>query len=287
MKSSELFKSEDVKNLILPVTIGSALLALGQNFFSMPSGLISGGVSGLALMAEYSLGIKSGIAYFIMNIPMVLLALKKFNLRFTLYSFLSVIVFTIVQTLTAPYIHILQINDLMLNSIFSGVVRGIGAGMVYRVGSSTLGFDVIGAITRKAFNISVTSLNKLIDGVILISSAFIYGVEISLYTIVSQYILFTIADKIMLGIGERKNVMIVTRKHAEITEAIYQRLNRGVTLIHAEGAFSKEPIKMVFTVVSSRQIARIREIMAEIDEEAFLTITDSSEVKGNGFRDLG
>ncbi|MDO5028128.1 MAG: YitT family protein [Bacillota bacterium] len=287
MRSKELFRMEDIKNLLLPVIIGSALLALGQNFFSMPSGLIAGGFSGLALMAEYSLGIQAGLAYFVLNVPMVILALRRFNLKFTLYSFLSVIVFSIVQALTAPYIHVLAIDDLMLNTIFSGVVRGLGAGMIYRVGSSTLGTDVIGAITKQSFNMSVTTLNKIVDAFILSASAFIYGVEISLYTIVSQYILFSIADQIMLGIGERKNVMIVTRKHQEITEAIYQRLNRGVTLIHAEGAFSQEPIKMVFTVVTSRQIARIREIMAEIDQDAFLTITDSSEVKGNGFRDLG
>lgn len=287
MIKEKLIRKGDFKDVVLPIAFGSILIALGQNLFSMPSELLAGGLNGLSLIAEYSFKIPAGIAYFALNVPMVILAVKKMNLRFTMFSFLSVILFSIAQISTAPYIGALKIDDMMLNSIFSGVFRGVGAGFIYRVGASTMGMDVIGALTKRSFNISITTLNMIADFFIMLISAFIYGVEIVLFTVISQYIVLTIADKIMQGVGERKNVMIVTRKHEEITDAIYTKLKRGVTLLNAEGSFTKAPMKVVFTVVSTRQIAKIREIMQEIDENAFMTITESSEVKGKGFKDLG
>lgn len=283
----KFFEKDDLKEFYLPIGFGAALIALGQNLFVMPSGLLAGGLSGIALIVNYSLGISAGLAFFILNIPMVILALKKLSLRFTIQSFFAVLVFTVVQMSTASLIGVLNVDDFILNSIFGGLLRGIGAGIIFRNGVTLMGFDVLAFLAKKNLNINIGTFNMMLDSMILVVAAFMFGFEMALYTIISQYVVAKISDGIMQGVGERKNIMIVTKEYERIRDEIYKSVNRGVTFIEAEGGFSREPKKIVFVVVTNRQITKIREIMEAIDKDAFMTITDSSEVKGKGFRSLG
>lgn len=283
----KFFEKDDLKEFYLPIGFGAALIALGQNLFVMPSGLLAGGLSGIALIVNYSLGISAGLAFFILNIPMVILALKKLSLRFTIQSFFAVLVFTVVQMSTASLIGSLNVDDFILNSIFGGLLRGIGAGIIFRNGVTLMGFDVLAFLAKKNLNINIGTFNMMLDSMILVVAAFMFGFEMALYTIISQYVVAKISDGIMQGVGERKNIMIVTKEYERIRDEIYKSVNRGVTFIEAEGGFSREPKKIVFVVVTNRQITKIREIMEAIDKDAFMTITDSSEVKGKGFRSLG
>lgn len=283
----KFFEKDDLKEFYLPIGFGAALIALGQNLFVMPSGLLAGGLSGIALIVNYSLGISAGLAFFILNIPMVILALKKLSFRFTIQSFFAVLVFTVVQMSTASLIGSLNVDDFILNSIFGGLLRGIGAGIIFRNGVTLMGFDVLAFLAKKNLNINIGTFNMMLDSMILVVAAFMFGFEMALYTIISQYVVAKISDGIMQGVGERKNIMIVTKEYERIRDEIYKSVNRGVTFIEAEGGFSREPKKIVFVVVTNRQITKIREIMEAIDKDAFMTITDSSEVKGKGFRSLG
>ena len=283
----KFFEKDDLKEFYLPIGFGAALIALGQNLFVMPSGLLAGGLSGIALIVNYSLGISAGLAFFILNIPMVILALKKLSFRFTVQSFFAVLVFTVVQMSTASLIGVLNVDDFILNSIFGGLLRGIGAGIIFRNGVTLMGFDVLAFLAKKNLNINIGTFNMMLDSMILVVAAFMFGFEMALYTIISQYVVAKISDGIMQGVGERKNIMIVTKEYERIRDEIYKSVNRGVTFIEAEGGFSREPKKIVFVVVTNRQITKIREIMEAIDKDAFMTITDSSEVKGKGFRSLG
>ena len=287
MRLKNIYEQGDLLNVYLPMAVGGALMALGQNLFIMPSGLLSGGITGLSLIANYSLGLNAGIIYFLLNIPMVILAIMKLRPRFVLHSFFVVLVFTVVQISTTGLIGSLNVDDFMLNTIYGGIARGVGAGIVYRNGASALGTDVLGVLAKRNFNMNIGTLNMILDVIILGFSSIIYGFEIVLYTIIGQYILAKVADSIMQGIGERKNIMIVTKEYELIRDEIYKTIKRGVTFIEAEGGFSKEPKKVVFTVVNSRQISKVREIMEVCDKDAFMTITDSSEVKGKGFKSLG
>lgn len=282
-----IFEKDDLKNFYLPIGIGAALIALGQNLFVMPSGLLAGGLSGISILVNYMTGISAGVAFFILNIPMVFLALKKLSLRFTLQSFFAVMIYTLVQIATASLIGSLNVDDYILNAIFGGALRGIGAGLIFRNGVTLLGFDVLAFLAKRNLNINIGTFNMFLDSFILIFAALMFGFPVALYTIISQYVVAKISDGIMQGVGERKNIMIVTKEYEKIRDEIYSSINRGVTFIEAEGGFSREKKKVVFTVVTNRQISRIREIMEAIDKDAFMTITDSSEVKGKGFRSLG
>lgn len=283
----EFASKGDFLNLIISITIGATIYSIGQNLFVMPAGLLSGGLSGLSLIGYYSFNIPAGIGYFILNIPMVILSLKTLSKKFTYSSFYAVIIISITQMLTEGLIGSLNVNDLFINSLFGGIIRGIGSGLIYRYGSSSMGTDVLAVLMKRKFNISIGNSNMLFNFVILGISAFLYGVEITLYTMFSSFVLSKVADNIMLGVGERKNVMIVSKKYEEIAKAINTEIHRGVTLLSAEGAYTKESSKLILTVVSNRQVAKLRTIVDEIDPNAFFTISDSIEVRGKGFKNLG
>lgn len=278
---------EEILGVYLPVAIGSMLLAIGQNLFIIPGGILAGGIGGISLILEYSLSLPAGIGYFLLNIPMVILALKKLSLKFTLQSFFSVIVFTITQIATVGLTNVINLDDTLLYAIFGAVIRGVGAGLIYRNGASALGTDVISILVRRAFNFSLGTVAMAIDTVIMLFSSFLYGIDVALYTIISLYLTAKLSDQIMMGVGERKNVMIVTKEYEKISNEIMKRVNRGVTLLDGTGAYTHSDLKVVFTVCTNREIVKIRNIIDEYDLNGFMTITDSSQVTGKGFKNLG
>lgn len=275
---------DDIKRIILPVTVGALLLSLASNLFIIPAGLLSGGLAGIALMTSYRTGISYGLIYLLLNIPMTLIALKFIGKKFTIQSFYVVLVVSFSQIFTSKLIGILGIKDIMLNAIFGGVVGGIGAGLIYRNGASGMGMDVVAMLLKKHFNFNVGDVNMAFNVIILTIASLLYGVEIALYTILSLYLGAKLGDNMMLGLGEKKNVMIMTKKYDEISLKIMEELTRGVTLLDGEGAYTKSPIKVVLTVVNTNQIAKLKNIVNTIDREAFMTISESMEVRGKGFR---
>lgn len=278
---------DELINVYLPVTIGSIILAIGQNLFTVTGGLLASGFMGLSLILDYSIGIPAGIGYFILNIPMVILAIRKLSLKFTLQSFYAVIIFSIAQLLTVGLVGQIILKDTLLYAVFGGIIRGAGAGLIYRVGVSSLGTDVISTLIRRNFNINIGTTNMAIDLIIMLISSYLYGIDVAFYTIISLYITVKISDSIMLGVGERKNVMIVTKEYEKISREIMEKIGRGVTLLDATGAYTGAEMKMIFTVCTKREIVKVRQILDECDEHCFMTITDTHQVKGEGFRNLG
>lgn len=275
---------EEFRRVFLPITVGAIIATLASNLFILPGGLLSGGISGIAIMIYRKLGFSYGFWYLLLNIPMALISLKFLSLKFTVQSFYVVLVVSISQMLTQGLIGILGVNDLLLNTLFGGVISGIGAGMVYRNGASFIGTDVLGMIAKKYINMNVGDFNMIINVLVLGVASLLYGIEMALYTIVSLYVGAKIGDNMMLGIGEKKNIMIITKKYEEISRDIMNELVRGVTYLDGEGAYSKIPTKVILTVVSTGQISKLRSIVNKHDLDAFMTISESMEVRGKGFR---
>lgn len=274
----------DFKN-ILQISSGAFILAISQNLFIIPSGLLSGGLSGISLMINYTTGILPvGVLYFIFNLPMVFIALKKFNKNFTIISFYAVLIMNISQVLTFKISGKLGELDPIISAVFGGALSGIGAGLVYRNGASTMGTDIPTMLLKRKYNINIGTSGFTINIMVLVVAAFLFGAEIALYTIIALFVSSRVADHLMLGIGERKNVMIMTKKYDEISKAIIKDVVRGVTLLDGEGAYSKQETKVIFTVVTTRQIVAIKNIVAKYDPNAFITISESSEVRGRGFK---
>ena len=272
-------------NDIFFIVFGSFLGAIGVNMFLIHANLLSGGVTGLALILQYLFKIQAGYVILLLNIPLFYLSLKKLNKRFSLYSLVGIITFSISLIFTQPISNILHINDKLLYCIYGGVVNGIGFGLVFAHKGSTGGFDIISMLIRKKYtNYNIGKITFYINLIIVTISAFIFGLPNALYTLITMYTTSFVLDNVVKGLNQSKAVLIITEKEQEVAKVIMKRLHRGVTYLYGEGAFTKEKKKVLYCIVPLTQLPELKEIIVNIDNQAFLSILDASEVHGQGFR---
>lgn len=270
---------------ILFIILGSFLGSIGVNMFLIHASLLSGGVTGLALILQYLFKIQAGYIILIFNIPLFLLSLKKLNRKFSLYSLVGILTFSISLILTEPISNILNINDKLLYCIYGGVVNGIGFGLVFAHRGSTGGFDIISMLIRKKYtNYNIGKISFSINLIIVTISAFIFGLPNALYTLIAMFTTSFVLDNVVKGLNQSKAVLIITEKEEEVAKLIMKRLHRGVTCLYGEGAFTKEKKKVLYCIIPLSQLPELKEIIINIDNNAFLSILDASEVQGRGFR---
>ncbi|NLY21306.1 MAG: YitT family protein [Tissierellia bacterium] len=275
---------EEFRVKILATIFGITFISIAINMFYLPAGLLSGGVSGISMLLEYNIGVPTGITMLVFNIPLLLLAYLKLNKQFTFYTIVSTFLFTFVLMLTRPLQGILNLDDRLLSAVFGGVINGIGGGILFRFGTSSGGFDILASYMKKYYNINISSVLMTLNGVILSISAMLFGLERSLYTIIALFIGYRIMDRIQLGFGEKKQILIMSRYYEEIANEIIDNIDKGVTYLHGEGAYSNSELKIIYTVVNTRQIVMIKDIIKKYDNSAFMSISEVSEVKGRGFK---
>ncbi|MBC8061542.1 MAG: YitT family protein [Clostridiaceae bacterium] len=267
------------------IMLGSFLSSIGVNLFLIHAGLLSGGVTGIALILQYLFKIQAGYVVLILNVPLFLLSLKKLNIKFSLYSLVGILTFSISLIVTQPISNILNINDKLLYCIYGGVVNGIGFGLVFSHRGSTGGFDIISMLIRKKFtNYNIGKISFGINLIIVTISAFIFGLPNALYTLITMFITSIVLDNIVKGFNQSKVVLIITEKEEEVVKLIMKKLNRGVTCLYGEGAFTKEQKKVLYCIIPLSQLPEIKELITNVDKMAFLSILDASEVQGKGFR---
>jgi len=270
---------------ILFIILGSFLGSIGVNMFLIHASLLSGGVTGVALIIQYIFKIQAGYIILILNIPLFLLSLKKLNRKFSLYSLVGILTFSISLILTHPISNILNINDKLLYCIYGGVVNGVGFGLVFSHRGSTGGFDIVSMLIRKKYtNYNIGKINFGINLIIVSISAVIFGLPTALYTLIAMFTTSVVLDNVVKGLNQSKAVLIITEKEEEVEKLIMGKLNRGVTCLYGEGAFTKEKKKVLYCIVPLSQLPELKELVMNIDKQAFLSILDASEVQGKGFR---
>jgi len=283
MNKAKIYKTNIVD--ILFIILGSFLGSIGVNMFLIHASLLSGGVTGLALITQYLFKIQAGYTILILNIPLFLLSLKKLSRRFSLYSLVGILTFSISLILTEPISNILNINDKLLYCIYGGVINGIGFGLVFAHRGSTGGFDIISMLIRKKFtNYNIGKISFGINLIIVTISAIIFGLPNALYTLIAMFTTSIVLDNVVKGLNQSKAVLIITEKEEEVAKLIMKRLNRGVTYLYGEGAFTKERKKILYCIIPLSQLPELKEIIINTDNRAFLSISDASEVQGQGFR---
>ncbi|NLY08311.1 MAG: YitT family protein [Tissierellia bacterium] len=266
------------------IIIGNLLCALAITLFFKPQKLISGGVGGISVFIEYITEFPAGITVFLLNFPLFIVGYKRLNQQFVTYGFVSAIMFSIFLSLLSFIKPVSLTGDTMLDAIFGGALNGLGMGIMFRNGTCQGGLDIVAALMRKKSNINIGTALMIMNGIIIALASVIFTLRRGLFTLVAMYVAYEILDKIQMGFGESKQIFIVTRKEKEVAKAIQQRIRRGVTFLKGEGGWSHEEHRIILTVVSSRQIVAIKEILNEIDPRAFFTVSDTLEVKGHGFR---
>ena len=270
----------------LAICIGSFLIALSYSILITPNHLLSGGVGGIALAINYITGFPIFLSILLLNIPIFIWGFKELDKEFMIYSLLGALTFIFALPVIEPFLNTLipipQL-DLILVSIFSGIVSGLGIGITIKFGSSTGGNDIFSVIIKKKLNISVGAFSFIFNLLVLLTSLVFFPLEIILYTFISMWVSGRITDFVLEGFNVKKSVMIISEKNELISEKILNELHRGVTYLRAEGGFTGNSKLMLNTIVNNYENAKLREIVNEIDSKAFMYITDAIEVSGKGF----
>ena len=252
---------DDVYQCII-VAIGCAIFGVGIDAFVLPHKLVSTGISGVGLILYYITGLSVGTWNVILNIPIFWAAWHWLGKRLQ-YN--------------------MVISDPLLSSMMAGVTTGIGLGMVYRVGGNTGGLDPIALIVRKYYGLQMGSINSVINAAILAAAVFVVGLEAVAVTLVSLYVYTIITNKVVIGFNQRKVAFIITYRTYEVCDAVISKVGRGATIINGIGAYTRTPKQIVMVAVNLLQVNKLKEVIEEVDNEAFILITDAQEVIGKGF----
>ena len=275
-------KKREYLERIIKLLIGCFLLAIAYNLFLVPNDLIPGGVSGLAIILNYVFGIPNFIFIFVTNIILLLLSFLLLGKEQTKDTVLGSLIFPLFIRLTEP-IHtyfLLENTPVLLSAIFGGVLFGLGIGLIYRVGYTTGGTDIINQIMNKYLKISIGKSILLSDGIIVLISFFILPVNNIMYSIIILYLVSTISDKVILGVSSSKCFFIMTKKEDEVKEYIIKNLKHGVTSLLSEGGYSKQKGTLLMTSLPTKEYYKLKEGIKKIDPEAFYIVTDTYEVVG-------
>lgn len=270
-----------IKKYIIFIVI-MFIAAINFNLLINPSKIVAGGVNGLAILFEDFLNLNP--SYFIFIFSFIILIVSIFVLGPTKAS--SILLFTFIYPFfvkitsgVTDYI-IFEVNDLLLFSIFIGVITGIVNGICYKIGLGAGPIPLISQIFNKLTKMPLSKITFILNGLIIIIGAYRFGTENVLYAIITIYINSIVIDKILLGISSNKTMYIITSQHDKIKKYITEELNKGVTLIEGEGAYQDQKKVILMTVVSSSDYFRIKEKIKLLDSNTFFIVTDSYELSG-------
>lgn len=266
------------------ISFGCFVSAVGINAFIVPHRLLSGGVSGIAIIVQYLTRIPSGYLVITLNIPIFLYGMKELDFDFILFSALGVFLLSLFLILTRDINKTFFIKDILLSSIYGGVLNGIGLGIVLKNKGSMGGTDIVAVALKKKLGINISSIAFGINFFIVLAGSLINNIEAGLYTLISMFISSRVFEAILQGFDRKKMVMIITDKTEEISKHILNELGRGVTFLHGEGAYTGDNKKVIYCIITLNQLVKIKSIIFDIDPRAFVTIIDAAEVQGKGFK---
>ncbi|MEA3558366.1 MAG: YitT family protein [Candidatus Thermoplasmatota archaeon] len=287
----------------LMITLGSILMSLGLLWFLDPYKVSAGGVSGISIILRSSFGIPLGLGMLALNIPIFLLGIKVLGKRFGIRTFYGLSMFSLSVDLIdnivydrllgySPYllsdpatVDALKDLDPLLAAIFGGVMLGAGLGLVFRAQGSTGGSDIFAQIAVKYRLLTAGQAFLIFDFFVITAAAVVFGgVGFALIGFVALFVSSKTLDVIVEGIGNTKGLYVVSDEWEAINRRILREIDRGVTILHGRGGYSKREKEIIFCVVTRRSIYKVRQIVIEEDPTAFMVISDLHEVYGLGFK---
>lgn len=276
-------QNELVKRILLTL-VGSLLSAIAINAFIIPHKLLSGGVSGVAIIIQYLTNIPSGYLILAFNVPIFLYGMKEIDKDFIIFSFIGMVSMSLFLIATESISYNLVVKDLLLSSIVGGGLGGVGIGIVLNNRASMGGIDIIAVALKRKTGINISTISFVMNMVVVLIGAFISSVEVALYTLISMYITSLIMERFIAGFDRKKLLFIVTERENEVSEAIMSELGRGITFFYGEGAYTGDRKRVIYCIVPLKQLVRTKKITNDIDPTAFITIVEASEVHGSGFK---
>lgn len=265
------------------IVLGALLTSLGYNLFLIPAHLLTGGISGIAIVIYYLTGLPVGAQNFVYNLPILYLAYRVFGRHYAFDTIFGTVVLSVLLDLTHFVVDWNVCANIVLNSVFGGVLTGIGFGMVFRVNANTGGLDVVGAVVKKYYAIDMGTVIFVLNFLIVAGSAFVCTLEEMLFTFISIYVIAELTNRVAAGLNREKSIVIISGEAEKICNDIMENVHRGVIYLDGRGGLTKEPRGILFAVVSLTQVGRVKTIVRHHDPQAFMIVSDTSEVTGKGF----
>ena len=270
------------------IILGCVLYAVGFRFFLYPNNITSGGVVGTAMIVNQLTGLPVGVMTILLNVPLFLIAWRHFGLDFLIGSLAGMGLSSVLVDLFAGF-GIVATNDPMLASVIGGVIKGAGLGIIYYVGATTGGIDIVVKILRRRLaSVNFGTIMLLLDTGIIAAYAMVLGrYESAMYSMVAMYVTTKMVDLALYGIDNACLCYIISEKTDEITEEIVSgALHRGVTLLDGKGAYSGTHRDVLMCVIKRQQIGQLKRLVKAYDEKAFFIVTNAKNVFGNGFENI-
>jgi uncharacterized membrane-anchored protein YitT (DUF2179 family) len=281
------FRKRDVWDFAL-ILFGALIQAFALRLFLIPAQLVSGGISGLAQLLNHFTAFPIGMMVLLGNIPLFILGWQYLGgPRFAIRTILSILAFSIFTDVLVFFLPAQGVtNDLVLNTIYGGLVLGIGLGVVYRGRGTSGGSDILGRILNRRFNMTISQAYLITDSLVVLGAGFVFGWTKALYGLVLIYVSGLAAETALQGTNVIRSAMIVTTQTEAIAQAIMSDLERGVTILSGTGAYTGQPRNVIYCAVSRMEINRLKILVHDIDPKAFMVIGHAQEALGEGFSPL-
>ncbi len=271
------------------ILLGTFIMSTGFVFFISPYKLAPGGVYGIAIMLHHIFGLPIGVIGLALDIPLTLIGLKILGPRFgvkTVVGFVSTSLWITLLEFVWGYEPLVP-NAELLSTLYGGALIGVGLGMVFKSRATSGGTDIIAMILAKYTRLPVGQLLIIVDSVIVVGALVAFGDwKIPLLSWLVIFLTGKIIDTIVEGTGYEKSVLIISKKHQEIRDKIINDLNRGGTYIDGTGMYNGDEKKIIMTVVNRREVILLKDFIKKIDSNAFVMVSDTNEILGDGFNSL-
>lgn len=277
------FLESKVGKQLLIIT-GIIISAIGINGFLTPADLLSSGLAGIVVILNKMFGVNQGLVILLMNIPIFLICKKYVDKEFFCSSIVNMFIYSFALGISENLYKYITIDDLMIQSIFGGILVGVGVGLIFKANSSVGGLDIVMAALKLKYDISIKNASIAINFFIICLGGILFGGLKAMYTLISMYLTSIFIEKAKDCFNNQKLILLISEKYNEIAKNIMSTTGKGVTFLDAEGAYTKVKKKMIYCVVSTSQVAKIKEIIYREDKNAFVSINNIDEVKGGGFK---
>ena len=267
--------------------IGCLIAGASFSFLTYPNNIVSGGLTGIAQILNLLLGLPVGVMIIVMNVPLFLVAGRKFGLRFIIYSLIGMVGSSLAIDFFNLF-HFRFTSDILLAAVYGGLMKGLGYGLIFAVGGTSGGTDIVSRLLRRKYGyIPLGTIGLVLDATVVAAFALIFKrADAAMYTIITMFVSSRVVNLLLYGSFNSSICYIVTVHPHDIARVIGERLRRGATLLKGEGAYSGEERDVVLCAVKRQQIPTLKKIVSDIDGHAFVIVTQSHEVFGKNFQNI-
>jgi uncharacterized membrane-anchored protein YitT (DUF2179 family) len=261
------------------IAAGSVVFVYGMNAIMIPAKLFSGGLTGVAILLSYQFTwLDVGMVYLLLNIPLLILGWVSISRRFIAYSLFGIIFFSFTATVIRP--PVVELADPLLSALLSGVVCGAGCGLILRSLGSAGGMDILAVYLNKRYGVKIGTILFVANTMVIVAGIYCSDLNAALYSTLLLFISGHVVNVVVSGFNARMTVMVISDQSEPIARDVLERLNRGVTFLDGEGAYSRKPKRVILTVTTLTDLPKLKEMIFSHDANAFVVINNTLEVIG-------